>query len=132
MTRDEGETFIRDFMRSWEGGFEAIAAGLRAHLKPDCVWKNSGLPDVIGPEAAIALQGQAREVAGIEAIRCDVQAIAVDLPFIVAERTDHLLAADGRVICSLPVLGIFRMEGRKIAAWHDYTDPAPLLALMPH
>ena len=130
MARDEAEALVRSFVASWGGGFDAITQALRTYLTEDCVWKNSGLPDVVGPEQAIALERAAFDEAGVDAIKSDIVSMVVEYPHVAVERLDHLLRTDGSLIAKMPVMGMFRLEGGKIAAWSDYTDPTPLVKLM--
>lgn len=131
MAKDEAAAFIRAFVESWGGGFDAIVQALQQNLTEDCVWKNSGLPDVVGPEQAIALERAAFDEAGVDAIKSEIVSMAVDYPYVAVERLDHLLRVDGSLIATMPVMGMFRLAGGKIAAWSDYTDPTPLAKLMP-
>lgn len=130
MSEPDIRTLVLDFVESWEGGFEATARSIRETLTPDCVWKNSGLPDVQGHDASIALLRQARDTAGLEAIHTEVRTVVVQAPHVVVERLDHLHRADGTRFATLPALGIFTVRDGRISAWHDYLDPSPLIGAM--
>lgn len=126
----DNRKLVLDFVASWEDGFDATVAAMRATLAADCVWHNSGLPAVQGIDACVALLDQARQGAGLESIETTIVAVVADGSTVAVERIDYLRRADRSLIGTLPALGIFVIEGGKISGWRDYFDPAPLLNAM--
>ncbi len=124
------EQIVREFMKSWGVSFEASAAGLRSHCDPELVWRNSGLPDCNGVEAAVGLLSHFREAAGVETIVADVQNLASDGNVVISERLDYLVNAKGDTIGEVSVAGVMELRDGKIIRWHDYFDPTPLGALL--
>jgi len=116
--------FVSDFCAMWEspGGQVAIAK----YFRPDTVWENHGMVTTTGVEEAIALMdGFARR--GMVSISFEVLAIAADGNKVLTERIDHAFDAQGNETFAFPVMGIFEVEGDKIAAWRDYFDTAKMV-----
>ena len=43
---------------------------------------------------------------------------------VLTERLDHVLGPDGQPAVTIPVMGIFEVEGGRITSWRDYFDTA--------
>jgi limonene-1,2-epoxide hydrolase len=52
--------------------------------------------------------------------RWDVINVLASANTVIAERVDHIHIGDKA--CALPVVGVFELQGGKIAAWRDYFD----------
>jgi limonene-1,2-epoxide hydrolase len=50
--------------------------------------------------------------------------IAADGNKVLTERVDTMVGADGKDMMGIRLMGIFEVEGDKIAAWRDYFDTA--------
>ena len=124
MERDEMKTMLQALIDSWETGFDTMVDGIRKYTTPDFLWRNNGYPDVRGHEAAIALFEGARDQQGLASIETDVEAFIIDPPYAAIERIDRMKRADGSVIATLPIVGVFRFENGRIAYWNDSTDSA--------
>jgi len=59
-------------------------------------------------------------------LKVDMLAIAEQGNTVLTERVDHLHAADGTLVMSVPLAGIFDVEDGKIVGWRDYFDTAGL------
>lgn len=122
MERDDIKRLVQDLIDSWETGFETMVDGIRNYTTPDFLWKNNGYPDVRGHAAAIALFEDARDRQGLDSIETEIEAFIVDPPYAAVERIDRMKRADGSIIATLPIVGVFRIEDGRIAYWNDSTD----------
>lgn len=120
---------VTTFLALWEqpGGLDQ---SVRDYFLPSTVWENVGLAKTTGPDEAIALNAQLGQAMGLATIRVDNLAVAVTGNKVLTERIDHMVNAAGETTYSAPVMGIFEIEGGKIAAWRDYFDSAGAAALM--
>lgn len=119
---------VTDFLARWTdpGGLDAA---IRDTFLPTTVWENVGLATTTGPEEAIALNAGFEAQFGVETIRVEVRAIAAVGNKVLTERVDHMVDGTGKVLLSAAVMGIFEVEGDRIAAWRDYFDSAGALVL---
>lgn len=113
---------VTTFLALWDkpGGLDA---SFRDYFNADTVWENVGLSTTTGPDQAIALNAQFAAI-GLATIRVDNLAVAEVGNKVLTERIDHMVDAAGKILFSAPVMGIFEIEGGKIAAWRDYFDSA--------
>ncbi|MEJ5978343.1 limonene-1,2-epoxide hydrolase family protein [Novosphingobium sp. PS1R-30] len=120
---------VTQFLALWErpGGLDQ---SVRDHFTATTVWENVGLARTTGIDEAIALNHQLMDSFGLTTIKVDNLAVATTGSKVLTERIDHMVAADGTVLFSAPVMGIFEIEGGRIAAWRDYFDSAGAAALM--
>jgi limonene-1,2-epoxide hydrolase len=119
---------VTTFLARWDkpGGLDQA---IRDCFTPDTVWENVGMATTTGPDEAIALNAQLARTMGFVTIRVDNLAVAETGNKVLTERVDHMVDADGRTLFSAPVMGIFEIEGGRIAAWRDYFDSAGAAAL---
>ncbi|HEX7929400.1 MAG TPA: limonene-1,2-epoxide hydrolase family protein, partial [Sphingomicrobium sp.] len=92
------------------------------YFTPDTVWENHGLITTRGPEEAIGFYDQFSAATGMKGMRIDVTAIAETGRKVLTERVDYILGAGGETVMTVPVMGIFEVEGGRIIAWRDYFD----------
>lgn len=112
---------VSEFLAMWEtpGGLDQ---SFRDYFTAGTVWENVGWVTTVGPEEAMALNATFFGKTGMTAIRVELLAVAEAGNKVLTERIDHLLDGEGNVLASPVVMGIFEMEGGKIAAWRDYFD----------
>lgn len=118
-------TIVEDFIATWRHP-DAFEASFHRYFTPDCVYENVGLSKTRGPAEALAFF--AAFAAGplpFVAIEVDMLAIAATGDTVLTERLDHLKAADGRTLVSIPLMGIFKLRGTQICEWRDYFDTVP-------
>jgi limonene-1,2-epoxide hydrolase len=122
------ETTLRAFMNEWGKDFESVLAAFRRHLAPNAVWVQDPAPTTRTIDEALGLLRDTRERLGLETFAAEIRHIAVNGDVAFAERVDHLRRADGSLITSLPLIGVFEFdrEGR-ITAWREYFDSASLM-----
>jgi len=103
------------------GGF---AEAVRAYFTPATHYLNVGMSDTTGIDETVLF------VQGFEAttrtswMRAEMLALAEVGSKVLTERIDHLYDTDGKLVMSIPLMGIFEVEGGKITAWRDYFDTA--------
>jgi limonene-1,2-epoxide hydrolase len=115
---------IQRFCTAWEAPHSWKQA-LRDYFTADCRYENVGMSLTHGPaEAAAFFEGFAAQT-GFASLGIDVLAISAHGNTVLTERVDHLRRADGSLIISLRLMGVFEVtpEGR-ISAWRDYFDTA--------
>jgi len=107
------------------GGF---AEAVRAMFTPTTRYLNVGMSDTTGIDEALAFIHMFEESTRASWMRAEMLAIAETGNTVLTERIDHLHDADGKLVMSLPVAGIFEVADGKITAWRDYFDTAGTLA----
>ena len=91
---------------------------IMGHLAPDAVYHNIPIDPVVGHDdirAAIVAF-----TTGWDGVEFEIRHIVADAGIVMTERVDHFVSAERKV--SLPVMGIFELDGDRIAAWRDYFD----------
>jgi|KBSSwiStaDraftv2_1062776.scaffolds.fasta_scaffold32725_6 limonene-1,2-epoxide hydrolase len=68
------------------------------------------------------LKGHKILMLGFEQVKVDILHSAVSGNLVFNEWIDRLIDASGKEFKSFRVLGIFELEGEKIANWRDYLD----------
>jgi limonene-1,2-epoxide hydrolase len=130
MTSRSAKEVVAHFFARWDQGFDEMVAAFYDTMRSDCVWKNSGFPDAIGPEQSSKLLDQMREALAVSRIRIEMINLIAEGPLVVTERRDDLLRADGTLAASMEVLGILEIVDEKIAAWREYADPGAVAEAM--
>jgi limonene-1,2-epoxide hydrolase len=118
----DSERRVRAFFAAWGQDFTRFCASFPAIMSADCLLIQSGIPDIRGPDNALSLLRAAREHAGIETIRVELRQLLATDRCVVSERIDHLLSADGRLLASVPCVGVMDFDGGKIVGWREYFD----------
>jgi limonene-1,2-epoxide hydrolase len=127
----DNEQTLRSFVGEWGKSLAAIEAAFRRYMAADCVWEQPSIPTTRSAEEAVALLHQFKKTVGLETFEAEIRQLAVkgDLGFV--ERVDHLRRADGSLIISAAVTGVFEFNRHgQIAAWREYFDSAPVTAVM--
>jgi len=114
---------VLDFLTALEkpGGFPDA---IRAFFTDSTRYLNVGMSDTTGIADTVAFVEQFMATTTASYMTVDMLALAADGNKVLTERIDHLRGADGQPVMSLPVMGIFEVEGGKIAGWRDYFDTA--------
>ena len=118
----DNERRVRDFFAAWGQNFVQFCDSFPKIMSEECLLVQSGIPDVRGPDQAIALLRAGHAHQGIETIRVELLQIIATDRCVVSERIDHLLKADKHLIISIPVAGVMDFEGGKIVGWREYFD----------
>jgi limonene-1,2-epoxide hydrolase len=122
-TEAKNEALVRAFLEAWE---RLDPDELTGYFTADAVYHNVPRRPLVGTDAI--REALVRILAGHDAMRFEILTLVADGHVVVAERVDHLWAGDVHV--PLPVMGIFELQGGRIAAWRDYFDPAPVEPIM--
>lgn len=112
---------VSDFIALWEEP-DGFPQAVDTYFTPDTVWENHGLITTRGAEEAIGFYDQFGAATGMKGMRIDVTAIAETGAKVLTERVDYILGAGGETVMTVPVMGIFEVEGGRITAWRDYFD----------
>ena len=105
-----------------------FAAAVREWFTPDTVYENIGMSRTTGIEESAAFAEQFVTRTGSVAIRVETLAVAAAGNKVLTERIDHIVDAAGKTTMSIPLMGVFVVEGGKITEWRDYFDTAPFRA----
>jgi limonene-1,2-epoxide hydrolase len=130
MKNDAAKQVVTGFFKRWNGGFDEMLRAFYDTMTPGCIWKNSGFPDAVGPAQCAALLGQLREALKVAKIEVTITNLVGEGPLVVTERRDDIMLADGKVVASMDVLGIFEIVDGRIAAWREYADPGEVAKAM--
>jgi limonene-1,2-epoxide hydrolase len=117
-----GET-VTEFLALWEKP-DGFPEAVDAYFTTDTVWENVGLITTRGGEEAIGFYDQFSQQTGMAAMKIDVLAIAETGNKVLTERIDYILDKAGKAVMTVPVMGIFELDGGRITAWRDYFDTA--------
>lgn len=112
---------VEDFIAMWDAP-DGLDRAVEDYFTRETVWVNEGLTETTGIEEALEVNRMFGEKLGMHSIKVDMLAVAEVGNKVLTERMDYMIDADGKVIMSAPVMGIFEIEGDKIAAWRDYFD----------
>ena len=89
-----------------------------SYFTEDAIWWNSPWPPVKGRDAIReTLRRGSQKMA---ALPWEIRHIVADGNIVLTERVDHFLVNNKKV--SVPCMGVFELQGGKIAAWRDYWD----------
>lgn len=119
-TSTPGE-IVTAFIKLWEEP-DGFPQAVDTYFTTDTVWENHGLITTRGPEEAIGFYDQFSAATGMTAMKIDVLAIAETGSKVLTERIDYILNAAGETVMTVPVMGVFEIEGGRITAWRDYFD----------
>jgi len=99
---------------------------IMASFTPDAVYHNIPIEPLEGTEA---IRGMIESfTAGWDRVDFEILHIVAQGPVVMTERVDHFVSAERTI--SLPVMGIFELDGEHIAAWRDYFDLNQFMAQM--
>jgi limonene-1,2-epoxide hydrolase len=111
------EQIIRDFGSLWEG---KDIDGIVQAMTEDCVYANVPIPAMRGRKAVRDFVTPNLTKADRVEFRFLAAATAADGKTVLTERVDAFIFGGKRV--AIPLMGIFVLEGEKIAEWRDYAD----------
>lgn len=94
------------------------ASGLMDFFSEDAVYHNIPLEAVRGKEAIQATIEEFMDMGG--SVEVDVANLVAAGDLVVVERVDHFTRSGETT--SLPMMGIFEIEGGHITGWRDYFD----------
>lgn len=115
---------VNDFMTAWSSGRDAFVESWQHYLHPEVVYENVGLTLTQGRNAAVALIDDL--VPKFDYIDVDVLHEAANGNMVLNERLDHLMDADGKLVLTVRLMDVFRVEQGKIIEWRDYLDTAAI------
>lgn len=111
------EQIVLDFAALWEA---RDVEGVVQATTPDIVYANHPIPAMVGHEAVRAfVKPNLERATGVEWKFLFI-ATTADGRTVLTERIDSFIFGDRRV--DAPLMGIFELEGDKIARWRDYAD----------
>ena len=95
--------------------------GIVGHFTADAVWDDPSHGPLVGSEAIrSAVQGYVGRMSSADMEILHLLAVP---GMVMTERVDRFVF-DGRDVAA-PIMGIFELDGEKIAAWRDYFDTKP-------
>ena len=114
---------VLDFLKALEkpGGFPQA---IRDFFTDKTRYLNVGMSDTTGIPDTVAFVEGFMGTTTASYMTVDMLALAETGNKVLTERIDNLCNADGEAVLSLPVMGIFEVEGGKITGWRDYFDTA--------
>lgn len=123
------EEVVFEFLKGCEStDYNATRQAFLDHLSADMRWVQSGLPTTTTCDEALGLMDAFHHAVGYTGWNTEQIAWAVQGESLLIERIDHLLNTKGEIIMSVPIVGVFTVTDEKIVEWHEYFDPAPVLA----
>jgi limonene-1,2-epoxide hydrolase len=114
MTTDPS-ALVTEFCTAWT---RMDADELASYFTDDGVYHNIPLEPAVGRDAIHQLLVGFKSM--MSGIRFEVHRQIAQGGIVMNERTDHITMSDRTV--SLPVVGVFEVDGGKIKAWRDYFD----------
>jgi limonene-1,2-epoxide hydrolase len=112
------DALVREFIAAWE---RRDTDHIVSAFTDDGIYHSTPLTPIVG-KAAI------REfVSGFEKVppgRLEIRHQVASDSVVMNERTDHL-TMNGQPV-TLPIMGVFEIEGGRIKAWREYFDMAPV------
>jgi len=115
---------VEDFLNAWSGGIDAVRQSYHDYFTDETVWENVGMSTTVGAQQSLAIIDQFEQQADMDGIVVDMLSIAVDGNRVLTERIDRIMGKDGSEKVTIRLMGIFEVEGGKIARWRDYFDTA--------
>ncbi|HCE5828589.1 TPA: nuclear transport factor 2 family protein [Pseudomonas aeruginosa] len=114
---------VQSFIDPWPKGLGALRQSFVDWLAEDVVYENVGLTHTTTRADAISLIETFAP--GLDNISVDMLAIAQHGERVFTERVDYLRKADGTVIATIRLMGIFVVRNGRIAEWRDYFYTVP-------
>lgn len=112
------------FFGEWQPTLADMLASMEKRFTDATVWENVGLSRTVGFAEANAFMEAFARMKPIESGEVIVHHAAQVGNVVLTERTDNFHDKDGNLIVSIPLMGVFEMDGPKIIAWRDYFDTA--------
>ncbi len=114
---------VTAFCAEWGKNKHAMFDSFRRYFTPTTVWENVGMVTTTGIDEALGLM---QSFEGVETIRVDMVNISAAGGKVLTERVDTMVGPDGKDIMVIRLMGIFEVDGDKIAEWRDYFDTAAM------
>jgi limonene-1,2-epoxide hydrolase len=114
---------VLDFLKTLEAP-GAFPQAIRDYFTDNTRYLNVGMSDTTGIPDTVAFVEGFMTSTGTNHMTVDMLALAETGNKVLTERIDHLRDDSGKAVMSLAVMGIFEVEGSKIAGWRDYFDTA--------
>ena len=115
---------VTAFIAEWGKGNEEMLASYRDFFTAATVWENVGLSVTTGGEEAVALLQGFETAYGVHHIKVDMLNIAAAGNVVLTERVDRMMDRNGNEGWVVRMMGVFEVEGGKIARWREYFDSA--------
>lgn len=119
---------VTAFIDAWGTTREELRASIREYFTPTTIWENVGLTITTGVDEALATLDALEAAYGVAAVAVETLNAAAAGDVVLNERIDRLIAADGRELAALRIMGVFEVADGKIAGWRDYFDSAAVPA----
>lgn len=123
MSRTNALEVVQGFVGEWPKGLAELKASFADWLTEDVRYENVGLTNTATRAEAIALIDTFAP--GLDNIAVDMLAIAQDGERVFTERVDYLRKADGTILGTIRLMGIFVVRDGRIAEWRDYFHMVP-------
>lgn len=117
-------TEVLAFFDEWKPTLAAMLASMEKRFTDETVWENVGISRTVGFAQAKAFMEAFAGANPIESGEVIVHHIAAAGNAVLTERIDNFYDKDGNLVLSIPLMGVFEMDGPKILAWRDYFDTA--------
>ena len=117
-------TEVLAFFDEWKPTLADMLAAMERRFTDATVWENHGLSRTVGFAEAKAFMEGFAQIKPIESGEVVVHHAAAAGNVVLTERTDNFYDKDGKLIVSIPLMGVFEMDGPKIIGWRDYFDTA--------
>jgi limonene-1,2-epoxide hydrolase len=113
-TAHPNDAMVREFLAAWE---RRDTASILESFADDAVYHSIPLSPIVG-KAAIREFVESFE--GVPPGKLEIHYQIATANLVMNERTDHI-TLNGTAV-SLPICGVFEIEGGKIKAWREYFD----------
>ncbi|WP_312770259.1 limonene-1,2-epoxide hydrolase family protein [Pseudoxanthomonas mexicana] len=120
---------VREYFDSVGPTAEQFWRSFDTYFDENTVWENVGVSRTVGRDQAIAF-AKAFPVK-FDHMRIEDVSLAGAGNRVYVERMDHFCKADGSIVSSIKALGVFEINGNKIASWRDYFDTAGFARSVP-
>lgn len=122
------EQLVMDFFHAMGPTVAEVIAAYETFMHPDALWRNSGMPDLVGIDQITHLIREQNRLLKFDQVRIlDIFYLGSVDDRVFFERKDALCDAAGNSIFELDILGMFIIRDGKISAWHDYMDMSAML-----
>ncbi len=115
------DALVRDFMAAWE---RRDTAFILECFTEDAVYHSMPLTPIVGKEA---IEAWVRGFEDVPPGRLEVRNQVASGAVVMNERTDFI-TLNGKPV-TLPICGVFEMDGGRIRTWREYFDLAPATAV---
>jgi limonene-1,2-epoxide hydrolase len=126
VTDPKPEDVVKRYLESLGPTAEDFWGSFDTFFDDKTVWENVGMARTVGREEAITF---ARSFpVDFAYMTVEDLTLAASGNTVFAERIDHFVRADGKIMLTIRVNGVFLVEGLKLREWRDYFDTAGIAA----